>query len=82
MQPRELGPHPDAELRVEVRERLVHEEGSRLADDRAAHRDALPLAARERGGLAVEELLEAEQLRHLVDSALDLGGGVLRTFSP
>jgi hypothetical protein len=45
---RELRAHRHAELRVEVRQRLVHEEGGRLADDRAAHRDGLALAARER----------------------------------
>ena len=45
LEPADLRAHLDAELRVEVRERLVHQEGLRLADDRAAHRDALPLAA-------------------------------------
>ena len=44
---RAIGAHRHAQLRVEVRERLVHQEGRRLADDRAAHRDALPLAAGE-----------------------------------
>ena len=47
VQLRERGAHLDAELRVEVRERLVHQERLRLAHDRAAHRDALALAARE-----------------------------------
>jgi hypothetical protein len=42
---RERSAHPDAELRVEVRERLVHQERARLAHDRASHRDPLPLAA-------------------------------------
>ena len=37
----------------------------RLAHDRAAHRHALALAARELGRLALEVLLEAEQLRDL-----------------
>ena len=41
---RDLGAHLDAELGVEVRERLVHEERLRVADDRAAHGDALSLA--------------------------------------
>ncbi len=52
----ERGAHADAELRVEVRERLVHQERPRLADDRASHRDALPLAAGELRRLAVEQL--------------------------
>ena len=57
---RDLGAHLDAELRVEVRERLVHEERLRVADDRAAHRDPLPLAARERPRLLLQRVGEAE----------------------
>ena len=72
MQARELGAHVDAELRVEVRERLVHQERGRLPHDRAAHRDALPLAAGERAGAPVEELLEPEHARDLDHAALDL----------
>src|SRR5207245_1978828 len=41
----DLGTHLHAQLRVEVRERLVHEEDLRLAHDRAPHRDALALTA-------------------------------------
>ena len=48
VQPRELGAHRDAQLGVEVRQRLVHQERLRLAHDRAAHRHALALAARQR----------------------------------
>ena len=66
---RELGPHRDAQLRVEVRERLVHQERLGVPHDRPPHRDALPLAARERGGLAVEKLAEAEHRSDLVHAA-------------
>ena len=59
VQPRQLAAHRDAQLGVEVRERLVHEERLRLAHHRAAHRDALPLAAREQGRPAVEQRLRA-----------------------
>ena len=72
LEARDLGAHLDAQLRVEVRQRLVHEEGGRLADDRAAHGDALALAAGEVGGLAVEVLLEVEDPGRLVDAAVDL----------
>ena len=72
LQPGDLGAHLHAELRVEVRERLVHEERLRLADDRAAHRHALPLAAGERARLPLEELLEPEDARGLADAAVDL----------
>src|SRR5690242_17758313 len=64
--------HPDPQLRVEVRERLVHEERLGLAHDRAAHGDALALAARQRDGLPMEELGEAEQPGYLVDPATRL----------
>jgi hypothetical protein len=47
LEPRHLGAHLNAQLCVQVRERLVHEEGRRVAHDRAAHRHALALAARE-----------------------------------
>ena len=72
VQLRERCAHADAQLRVEVRERLVHEERLRLANDRAAHRDALALAAGERRRPALEQLREPEQLGDLVDAALDL----------
>ena len=73
VQLRERRAHADAQLRVEVRERLVHEERARLAHDRAAHRDPLPLAAGELRRLAVEQLREAEHARDLLDAPSDLG---------
>ena len=57
----ELGAGLHAQLRVEVREGLVHEVDLRVADDRAAHRDALPLPAGELARFAVEVRLEVEQ---------------------
>ena len=67
----DLGAHLDAQLRVQVRERLVHEEGLRLAHDRTAHRDPLPLPARERPGLALQELLDLEDVRRAADAFAD-----------
>jgi len=55
----ELGPHLDAEIGVEIGERLIHQEAGRLAYDRTAHRDPLPLSARQRRRLAVKEALDA-----------------------
>ena len=43
------------QLRVEVRERLVHQENLRLAHDRPPERDALALSSRELARLAVEQ---------------------------
>ena len=73
LDPRDLGAHLHAQLGVEVRQRLVHQEHARVADDRAAHRDALALAAGQVGGLALEVLLEVEDPRGLVDLLVDLG---------
>ena len=41
----DLGAHRDAQLGIEVGERLVEQEYLRVAHDGAAHRDALALAA-------------------------------------
>ena len=51
LQAADLGPHLHAQLRVEVRERLVHQERLGLANDRPSHRHPLALAAGERPGL-------------------------------
>src|SRR5438477_479161 len=59
----DLAAHLAAKLCVEVRRRLVHEAHGLLGDDRAAERHALLLAAGELRGLALEELLEAEERR-------------------
>ncbi len=72
VQPRQLGAHRAAQLRIEVGERLVHEEEDRLSHDRSAHRHALALAARERRGLASEQRVEAQRLRGLLDTGSDL----------
>ena len=72
VQPHELRPHLHAELGVEVRERLVHQERLRVPNDRPAHRDALALAARQRARLAVEQVLDPEQRGGLGDPLLPL----------
>ena len=70
----DLGAHLDAELGVEVGERLVHQVDLGGTDDGAAHGDALALAAGEGGRLAVEELLEVEDAGGLADGLVDLVG--------
>ena len=67
-----LGAGLDAQLGVEVRERLVHEEDLRAADDGAAEGDALALTAGELLRLAVEELADAQQLGGFLHLAVDL----------
>ncbi len=78
LEARDLRSHVDAELRVEVRERLVHEVRLRLPDDRPPHCHPLPLAARERAWLAIEEGLEPEDVSGLPHALVDL---VLRRLS-
>ena len=58
----ELDAHLHAQLGVEVGQRLVEEEHLGMADDGAAHRHPLPLAARELARLALEQLLDAQDL--------------------
>ena len=66
-----------AQLGVQVGERLVEEEDLRLAHDGAADGHALALAAGQGRGLALQELLDAQDLRGLLDALLDLRLGEL-----
>ena len=75
------GAHRDAELGVQVGQRLVHQERLGLTDDRAAHGDTLALTAGEGGGLALEVLLEAEHRGGFPDRRL-LALGILRRLQP
>ena len=61
LQPLDLAARLHAQLRVEVGERLVHQEHQRVAHERAAERDALLLAARELARLALEQRVELER---------------------
>jgi hypothetical protein len=72
----ELGAHLEAEERVQVRQRLVHQQHRRLDGEGAGDRHPLPLAAGEPRGVPVQERLDVEQARgpaHLsVDHVLGL----------
>ena len=78
----DLDAHADAELGVEIGERLVEQEDLRLAHDRPADRHALALAARKFARLALQERLQPQDprgLRHLgVDLPLRLAGHLER----
>ena len=82
VEPGELGAGLDAQLGVEVRERLVHEEHGRLADDRPAERDALALAARQFLRLAVEVPADVEDVGRFLDPSLDVRLGHLAQLQP
>jgi len=70
--PLDLSAHLHAQLRVEVRQRLVEEEDLRVAHDGAAHGDALPLAPGQLLRLAVEQFGYVQDAGGLIDPALDL----------
>ena len=72
LDPGDLRPHLHAQLGVKVRERLVHQEHAGIADDRATHRDTLALPPGQVGGLAVEVLLEVEDLGRFAHLLVDL----------
>ena len=70
----DLGAHRDAQLGVEVGQRLVEQEHLRVAHDGAAHGDALALAARQLPGIALEQRGQRQDFR----SALDAGRDFIR----
>ncbi len=71
----DLGAHLDAELGVEIGERLVEQEEGRVADQRAAHGDALALAAGKLARLAMEQPLDLEKAGDARDRGVLLGLG-------
>ena len=60
--------HEIAELGVERAERLVHQEGHRPAHDGAAERDALAVAAGKPRDRLVEQMVDAQEARRLLDA--------------
>jgi hypothetical protein len=71
----DLGAHLDAQLGVEVRERLVEQEHLRVAHDGTPHRDALALAARKLARIARKIGLKPEDGGGLGHARLDIGLG-------
>ena len=63
----DLGAHLDPQLGVEVRQGFVEQEDLGLAHKRAAHRDALALAARKLTGLAVQIGMDLQKRAELFD---------------
>ena len=82
VQARELRAHVHAQLRVEVRERLVHQECERLAHDRAAHRHPLALATGEGRRPPVEQVVEPQSRATRSTRSATSAFEDLRTLSP
>ncbi len=73
MEPRELDPHLHPEFGVEIAEGLVKQEQLRLAHDRAADRDALPLAAGKLARLTAKQFSDAQYFRRAAHAPRDVG---------
>jgi hypothetical protein len=63
----------EAQARVEIRQRLVEQEERRVTHERARQRDALPLAAGERGWPALQQLAEIQHTGDLLRLDASLG---------
>jgi hypothetical protein len=72
VEPLKLRAHVDAELRIKVRQRLVHQKDVGIADDRPGDRDPLALPAGHLVGHPIEHSLQFDDLRGLVDPLVDL----------
>jgi hypothetical protein len=82
VQRRDLHPHLEPQLRVEVRERLVEEEDHRLPHDGPPDGHPLPLPARKLPRAAVEKLVDLEELRRRVHAPLISSLGIRMFSSP
>jgi hypothetical protein len=71
----DLGTHLHTQLGVQVRQRFVEQEDLRVAHDGAPHRHALALPARELARVALEQLVQVEDARRVLDAAALLGVG-------
>ena len=71
----ELGPHPDAQERIERRQRLVEQQHLGLGDQRPGQRHALLLPAGELAGPAVRERAERHPVEQLAGARVALGLG-------
>ena len=72
MQFLDLGAHLDAQLGVEVRQRLVEQEHLRVADDGSAHRDTLALAAGQLPRKPLQIRAETENFGCVLHPRIDL----------
>ena len=78
MQLGDLGSHLNTELRIQVGQRLIHQEDLRVTDDGTAHGNTLSLTAGQSLRLTVKELLQVKDLGSFADHLVDL---ILRGLS-
>ena len=77
MQLGDLGTHLNAQLGVQVGERLVHQEDLGLTNDGAAEGDALTLTTGQSGGLTIQQSLDAQDRGGFLNAAIDVRLGHL-----
>ena len=68
----DLGAHGGTQLSVQVGQRLVQQEDCRVTDHCTAQSDTLALTTGQSLGLAVQQVLDLQDLSSLVDAAVDL----------
>ena len=71
----DLHPHRGAQFGIQIGQRLVHQEHLRLAHNGAGKRRALPLAARQSAGLAVQKTAQFHHIGGAADQAVMIGLG-------
>ena len=74
----EVGPQPEAQRRIQRRERLVEQQQRRARAERSCQRRALPLAARELPGIAFANIVQREKREKLVDFVVFRGTEPMR----
>src|SRR5688572_9374808 len=71
MQSRELDARLDAQLGIQVGERLIEEERQRLTHDRATQRDSLSLAARKLRWFSLQQCIQSKRRRYRLNTPVD-----------
>ena len=78
----DFGAHLLAQLRVQVGQRLIEDEHLGLAHDGPSDRHPLALAARQRGGPAIEQVVMCISLAASITRRQISSSGVLRSRKP
>ena len=73
VEPLEFRPHLPAQLRIQIRQRLIHQECPRIAHQRAPQRHALLLAAGKLAWPALEQVFDIEYLGRRAHLHIDVG---------
>ena len=81
MEALQLRAHLHAQFGIEIRQRLVHQEDLRIADQRPSQRNALLLTAGKLPRVAIEQVLDAQDLRGPLHLGVELALAIFRICS-